>query len=145
MDAPSPLSAPFPRASHSICSGIDVSFEFFPPQTEEMEALLWTSIERLGPLVPELRVRHLRRRRQDARAHPCDRRADLEGDADQAGRASDLRRRQPRRGRCGRPRYWDIGVRHIVALRGDPQNGPGTAFEPHPDGYANLDRRSSRA
>jgi methylenetetrahydrofolate reductase (NADPH) len=31
--------------------------------------------------------------------------------------------------------YWDIGVRHIVALRGDPPAGIGAKFEPHPDGY----------
>jgi methylenetetrahydrofolate reductase (NADPH) len=32
--------------------------------------------------------------------------------------------------------YWNAGVRHIVALRGDPQTGAGTAYQPHPGGYA---------
>src|SRR5690606_16850023 len=34
--------------------------------------------------------------------------------------------------------YWDVGVRHIVALRGDPPAGVGTRYEPHPGGYANA-------
>jgi methylenetetrahydrofolate reductase (NADPH) len=34
--------------------------------------------------------------------------------------------------------YWDLGVRHIVALRGDSAGGPGVKYEPHPDGYANA-------
>ena len=35
----------------------------------------------------------------------------------------------------GGPRLWDAGVRHIVALRGDPAGGVGARYEPHPDGY----------
>ncbi|MBN9354479.1 MAG: methylenetetrahydrofolate reductase, partial [Hyphomicrobium denitrificans] len=34
--------------------------------------------------------------------------------------------------------YWDAGVRHIVALRGDPAQGAGTKYEPHPGGYTNA-------
>ena len=48
---------------------IRVSFEFFPPKTDEMEARLWETVTRLAPLQPELRLGHLRRRRLDARAH----------------------------------------------------------------------------
>ena len=54
---------------------IRVSFEFFPPKTEEMEQTLWESITRLAPLDPALRVGHLWRRRLDARAHARDRQA----------------------------------------------------------------------
>ncbi len=35
-------------------------------------------------------------------------------------------------------RYWEAGVRHIVALRGDPAGGVGNRYEPHPDGYRNA-------
>jgi methylenetetrahydrofolate reductase (NADPH) len=34
--------------------------------------------------------------------------------------------------------YWSAGVRHIVALRGDPPGGLGTPYEPHPEGYASA-------
>jgi methylenetetrahydrofolate reductase (NADPH) len=34
--------------------------------------------------------------------------------------------------------YWDAGVRHIVALRGDPAQGAGTKYVPHPGGYVNA-------
>ena len=78
---------------------IRVSFEFFPPKTEEMEKTLWESIDRLAPLQSELRLGHLRRRRLDARAHPRDRQAHPRRDRADAGRASDLRRRDPRRDR----------------------------------------------
>ena len=54
---------------------IHVSFEFFPPKTEEMEETLWESIGRLAPLAPEFRLGDLWRRRLDARAHPRHRRA----------------------------------------------------------------------
>jgi methylenetetrahydrofolate reductase (NADPH) len=126
-----------PRASHSTCSGINVSFEFFPPQTEEMEQILWASITRLAPLCPEFVsvtygaagttrerthatiARLLKETRIKPAAHltcvgaPC-------AEVDAVARE-----------------YWDMGVRHIVALRGDPMGGPGTGFEPHPQGYAN--------
>ena len=55
-----------PRLSRFMPAGhrrIAVSFEFFPPTTEEMEKTLWESIERLKPLAPQFRLRHLWRRR----------------------------------------------------------------------------------
>ena len=68
-----------PRASRFVHAGdqrrIRVSFEFFPPKTEEMEKTLWESITRLAPLRPELRLGDLRRRRLDPRAHARDRQA----------------------------------------------------------------------
>ena len=48
---------------------IRVSFEFFPPKTDEMEARLWETVTRLQPLKPRFRVGDLWRRRLDARAH----------------------------------------------------------------------------
>ena len=45
-------SCSFPRASRTVCPDISVSFEFFPPASEAMEATLWESIKRLAPLGP---------------------------------------------------------------------------------------------
>ena len=69
-----------PRPSRFVHAGDDerrirVSFEFFPPKTEEMEATLWESITRLAPLAAQLRLGHLRRRRLDPRAHARHRQA----------------------------------------------------------------------
>ena len=77
---------------------IRVSFEFFPPKTDEMEKTLWESIERLAPLAA-VRVGHLRGRRLDPRAHPRDREAHPGRDRADAGGASHLRGGDPRRGR----------------------------------------------
>ena len=132
------LSEAHPRASHSTCSGINVSFEFFPPQTEEMEADPLGLDQAARAALPRVRLGDLWRGRVDARAHACDGGAHSQRDDDQARRASDLRRRdlRARSTRIARD-YWDMGVRHIVALRGDPQGGPGAGFVPHPQGYAN--------
>jgi methylenetetrahydrofolate reductase (NADPH) len=137
MDAPSPLSAPLPRASHSICSGIDVSFEFFPPQTEEMEALLWTSIERLGPLCPSfVSVTYGAGGKTRERTHATVARILKETPIKPAAHLTCVGASRAEVDAVAKS-YWDIGVRHIVALRGDPQNGPGSAFEAHQDGYEN--------
>ena len=61
------------RKSKSLGSGdILASFEFFPPKTEKMEETLWSSITRLAPLWPGIRLGHVRRRRLDARTHARD-------------------------------------------------------------------------
>jgi methylenetetrahydrofolate reductase (NADPH) len=131
------VSAPTPRASHRICSGIGVSFEFFPPQTEEMEQTLWTSIERLAPLCPEfVSVTYGAGGKTRERTHATVARILNETSIKPAAHLTCVG------ASCGEvdevaKSYWDIGVRHIVALRGDPQGGPGSVFRPTPDGYAN--------
>ena len=125
------------RASRHSTRPIRVSFEFFPPKTPEMEATLWSSIERLAPLEPELRIGHLWGRRLDPRAHPLDRLASRARDAAQAGRAPDLRRRHA--GRSRRGRALAIGTRASAILwpcAATPPRGVGAAYEPHPGGYA---------
>ena len=70
--SPDERPAPTPFQPAGERRRIRVSFEFFPPKTEEMEKTLWESIARLAPLEPEFRLGDLRRRRLDARAHARD-------------------------------------------------------------------------
>lgn len=128
---------PLPRACHSTCSGIDVSFEFFPPQTEEMEEILWTSINRLGPLGPSfVSVTYGAGGKTRERTHATVARILKETNIKPAAHLTCVGASRTEVDAVARA-YWEIGVRHIVALRGDPQNGPGTSFVPHPEGYAN--------
>ncbi len=123
------------RPSRHGTRRLKVSFEFFPPKTDEMEATLWSSIERLAPLAPNFVsvtygaggstrerthntvARILRETSLRPAAHlTCV--AATRGEVDEVVQA-----------------YRDLGVRHIVALRGDPVGGIGTAYQPHPGGY----------
>ena len=112
-----------------------VSFEFFPPKDEQMEQTLWQSIERLAPLQPRFvsvtygadgstrsRTHNIVTRIQDSTALTA----------------------APHLTCIGAPReeildvarnYWAHGIRHIVALRGDPPAGT-TPYVPHPGGFA---------
>lgn len=110
-----------------------LSFEFFPPRTEALEQQLWAAIRRLEPLAPRfVSVTYGAGGTTHARTHATVARivsdttltpaAHLTCVGASRGEVDDV-------ARC----YWDAGVRHIVALRGDPP--PGTAYAPHPDGY----------
>ncbi|HEY5225215.1 MAG TPA: methylenetetrahydrofolate reductase [NAD(P)H] [Methylovirgula sp.] len=126
-----------PRASHRTCSGIEVSFEFFPPQTEDMEQILWTSIERLEPLCPSfVSVTYGAGGKTRERTHATVARILNETSIKPAAHLTCVGASCEEVDSVARA-YWDLGVRHIVALRGDPQNGPGTAFEANSGGYAN--------
>jgi len=127
------------RRSRLVGDGdIDVSFEFFPPKTEKMEQALWAAVARLEPLRPtfvsvtygaggstrERTHATVARLAQETSLRPAAHltcvdatRADVDGVA---------------RG------YKAAGVHHVVALRGDPPAGVGTAYRPHPGGYANA-------
>jgi len=115
-------------------AGVSVSFEFFPPKTPQSEQTLWDSIERLAPLGPRFVS------------------VTYGADGSTRDRTHNIVRRIIREtGLVGAPhltcvgasraeirdiaaRYAEEGIRHIVALRGDPPQGS-TGYQPHPDGY----------
>ncbi|MER2633707.1 MAG: methylenetetrahydrofolate reductase [Rhizobiaceae bacterium] len=122
------VAAPLPR-------DVQVSFEFFPPKTEQMERTLWSCVERLATLQPayvsvtygaggstrERTHATVVRLRKETALEPAAHltcvgaaRAEIDAVAEQ---------------------YWNAGVRHIVALRGDPEDASG-GYRPHPGGYA---------
>lgn len=123
--------------SPTPASTIEVSFEFFPPKTAEMEQTLWKSIQRLAPLSPSFvsvtygaggstreRTHHtVHRILQETTLVPAAHltcvaatRAEIDAVADD---------------------YWNAGVRHVVALRGDIPGGE-APYHPTPGGYANA-------
>jgi methylenetetrahydrofolate reductase (NADPH) len=129
------------RASRQVAEkrpDLQISFEFFPPKTDAMEERFWESVNKLAPLKPRFvsvtygaggstRERTLRMvssiKRDtgvDAAAHlTCVGATKDEVDAVVRG-------------------YKEAGINRIVALRGDPPEGVGQPFTPHPDGYQNA-------
>ena len=129
-------SCSFPRASRTICPDISVSFEFFPPGSEAMEATLWESIKRLAPLNPSfVSVTYGAGGSTRERTHATVARIVKETAIRPAAHLTCVAAAGDEIDSIVRD-YWEIGVRHIVALRGDPQDGPGAKFRPHPEGYA---------
>ncbi len=121
-------------ARHTAAPPPALSFEFFPPRTEALETQLWACIRRLESLAPYfVSVTYGAGGTTQARTHDTVCRLITETSLTPAahltcvgasrGEVDDVARR-----------YWDAGVRHIVALRGDPP--PGQAYTPHPQGYA---------
>jgi methylenetetrahydrofolate reductase (NADPH) len=120
-----------------LAGDAQISFEFFPPKTEKMEQALWDTLETLTPLGPRFVsvtygaggstrerthntvARIAKETAIPAAAHlTC-----VEASKDEIAEIADA--------------YWHAGVRHIVALRGDPPT-LGATFEPHPQGYASA-------
>jgi methylenetetrahydrofolate reductase (NADPH) len=129
------LSCNFPRASRSHCPDINVSFEFFPPKTVAMEALLWESINRLAPLGPSfVSVTYGAGGSTRERTHSTVARLAKEAVVKPAAHLTCVAAARKEIDAIVQG-YWDAGVRHIVALRGDPQDGIGAKFCPHPQGY----------
>lgn len=128
-----------PRFSRrpDIGQKIHVSFEFFPPKTDEMEARLWDTVQRLQPLTPrfvsvtygaggstrERTARTVKRILTDSTLTP----------------AAHLTCVDAARGDIDKviAEFAGMGVKRFVALRGDPAAGVGARYQPHPGGYAN--------
>src|SRR5271163_4022345 len=112
-----------------------ISFEFFPPKTEEMERSLWDTINRLAPLSPNfVSVTYGAGGSTRERTHSTIARILAETSLTPAAHLTCV---GAARGEIDDivSRYHEVGVRHIVALRGDPPGGIGTAYTTHPDGY----------
>jgi len=126
------------RFSLSQMRRIQVSFEFFPPATEEMDKILWESIERLKPLAPNfVSVTYGAGGSTRERTHATVKRILVETMLTPAAHLTCVAATREEVDAIARD-YWASGVRHIVALRGDPVGGAGTAYAPHPGGYENA-------
>jgi methylenetetrahydrofolate reductase (NADPH) len=112
-----------------------ISFEFFPPKTEEMERGLWEVINRLAPLTPNfVSVTYGAGGSTRERTHSTIARILGETKLTPAAHLTCVAASKADIDDVV-ARYHEVGVRHIVALRGDPTTGIGTAYTAHPDGY----------
>ena len=116
---------------------IAVSFEFFPPKTDAMAETLWRSIETLAPLEPRfVSVTYGAGGSTRERTHATVERIVRETELTPAAHLTCVGATREEIDEIARA-YWEAGVRHIVALRGDmPEIGQ--AYAPHPGGYANA-------
>ncbi|MBV9568053.1 MAG: methylenetetrahydrofolate reductase [NAD(P)H] [Hyphomicrobiales bacterium] len=116
-------------------SGVSVSFEFFPPKTPEMEKTLWEAVSRLAPLSPAfVSVTYGAGGSTRERTHATVKRMVDETALKPAAHLTCVAAARAEVNAIIRE-YWGAGVRHIVALRGDPAGGVGARYEPHPEGY----------
>ena len=116
---------------------IQVSFEFFPPKTEKMEETLWESVKTLEPLAPRfVSVTYGAGGSTRERTHATVARIVRETSIPAAAHLTCVNATRDEVDAIARS-YWEVGVRHIVAIRGDPPE-PGAKFVAHPGGYANA-------
>ena len=113
---------------------VRVSFEFFPPKSEKMERALWLSVERLAPLGPSfMSVTYGAGGTTREKTHEIVSRLQLETGIPTAAHLTCVGASTDQIHDIAQ-RYWDAGIRHIVALRGDPPDGH-PMYQPDPDGY----------
>jgi methylenetetrahydrofolate reductase (NADPH) len=112
-----------------------VSLEFFPPKTEKMEQTLWSSIKRLIPLKPKfVSVTYGAGGTTRERTHNTVRRIQGETPLATAAHLTCVGANRAEVDQVAKA-YWDSGIRHVVALRGDPPDGE-ASYQPHDGGYA---------
>jgi methylenetetrahydrofolate reductase (NADPH) len=115
-----------------------VSFEFFPPKTEAMAQTLWQSVRRLEPYGPDfVSVTYGAGGSTRERTHDTVRRIVGETRLKPAAHLTCVAASREEVNAVVHD-YARAGVRHIVCLRGDPPEGMGARFEPHPEGYRNA-------
>jgi methylenetetrahydrofolate reductase (NADPH) len=133
---PLPVAEPAPLFAHAR-GDIAVSFEFFPPKTEGMSETLWRSIQMLAPLSPRfVSVTYGAGGSTRERTHQTVARIVRETGLAAAAHLTCVDASRTVIDEIART-YWDAGVRHIVALRGDPPE-EGRDYQPHPEGYADA-------
>ena len=137
MTAPnSPLLASPPFAG--LPGDVSVSFEFFPPKTEKMDEQLWDAITQLAPLDPSfVSVTYGAGGSTRERTHATVARIVKETHLVPAAHLTCVAASKGEIAEIA-DQYWEAGVRHIVALRGDPPPSDGGRFVAHPDGYASA-------
>jgi methylenetetrahydrofolate reductase (NADPH) len=119
-------------------SGPSLSFEFSPPRTPEAEEALWACIHRLAPLSPSfVSVTYGAGGSTRERTHRTVRRILEETDLKPAAHLTCVEASRAEVDEVIAD-YWAAGVRHIVALRGDPPGALGGTYQARPDGYANA-------
>ncbi len=129
------MSETAPAVAAAEASRPAISFEFFPPKTAEMEQNLWSVIERLAPLAPNfVSVTYGAGGSTRERTHSTIARILAETSLTPAAHLTCVDATRADVDEVV-DRYHEVGVRHIVALRGDPSGGIGTAYQPHPQGY----------
>jgi methylenetetrahydrofolate reductase (NADPH) len=135
-DAPAP-AGPLARAGARPRKA-KVSFEFFPPKSDEAEASLWEAIRKLEPLAPSfVSVTYGAGGSTRERTHRTVRRIIEETQMEPAAHLTcvDASKEDVHEVITD---YWTAGVRHIVALRGDPPGAIGGVYSPPANGYANA-------
>lgn len=116
---------------------VAVSFEFFPPKSEKMEAQLWDAVTHLKPLAPSfVSVTYGAGGSTRERTHATVARIIAEAKLPAAAHLTCVAASKAEIREVAE-QYWEAGVRHIVALRGDAGE-PGAPFVPHPEGYASA-------
>jgi len=132
---PRPADAPL---FAGLPGDISVSFEFFPPKTEKMDAQLWDAIKQLEPLDPGfVSVTYGAGGSTRERTHATVARIVKETALVPAAHLTCVAASKAEIAEIAH-QYWQSGVRHIVALRGDPPPADGGTFVPHPEGYASA-------
>ena len=122
----------------SLPGDIAVSFEFFPPKTEKMEAQLWDAITQLAPLAPRfVSVTYGAGGSTRERTHATVARLVSETALVPAAHLTCVGASKDEIAEVAQ-QYWDAGVRHVVALRGDAPAEAGGRFVPHAQGYASA-------
>jgi len=118
-----------------LAEDVSVSFEFFPPKTEVMERRLWECVERLAPVRPSfVSVTYGAGGTTRERTHDTVCRIRRETNLEPAAHLTCIDATKAEIDEIAR-RYWEAGIHHIVALRGDAPEG-GRNYTPHPEGYA---------
>ena len=116
---------------------IDISFEFFPPKSEKMAETLWNSVDTLAPLGPRfISVTYGAGGTTRERTHEQVVRIQNEAKIPAAAHLTCVNATKEEVNEVAR-HYWKEGIRHIVALRGDPPDGA-SQYTPHPGGYENA-------
>ncbi len=114
---------------------VTVSFEFFPPKDEKMEQSLWACVERLAPVHPAfVSVTYGAGGSTRERTHSTVRKIQHDTGLQVAAHLTCVGASRDEVDEVASG-YWEDGIRHIVALRGDPPEGS-AGYEPHPQGYA---------